>query len=172
MYVFMAIFTLVFLIGYFTFFYLVVYKTTMRDKVLRRFYSAILAIQGKSLSIPISYEQLVLNYDKMRHLIPDKSFSSILDLFETIIHYCDTYPDSLFKTKFRNEKNQQIRDFIVSICDYIKTEYPFISIPEKEAGLMRSIKASIEEHNIPLGETALQQLIIEISKILTCTLLI
>lgn len=81
---------------------------------------------------------------------------------ETVVYYYDTYPEKLFKSIFRTGKEQELRDFIIQICNYIKSVNPFISAPLKEAELMRTLKDALDNNNQSLGNNSLTQLSLEI----------
>lgn len=158
----MTIFMCIFSALYFWFCYVFIFKKDVQQKQVRRFYNAIINIYRKQLSIPDSFTQLKLNYEKLNQAMTNTTYNSILDLLETIIYNYDTYPDKLFKSFFKFDKQEEIRDFLMQICIYIKEDNPFISAPLKEAELMRTLKNALDNNNPSLGINSLMQLSLEI----------
>lgn len=158
----MMIFMCIFTGFYFWLCYVFIFKKDAQRKQIRRFYNAIEHIYKKQLSKSDSLNQLKLNYEKLNQEITNTTYNSILDLLETIIYYFDTYPDKLFKSFFKFDKQEEIRDFLMQICIYIKEDNPFISAPQKEAELMRTLKNALESNNSSLGTNSLMQLSLEI----------
>lgn len=109
-------------------------------------------------------EQLSLNYNQLSQemgLSKDSMVSDslgMLNLLDSIIHYYDTYTDKKFKTEFKIKKNENIRRFVFEIRKEIMSREPYITIPPKEAGLLKAIRDSIEKNNKELGRNSLIQL--------------
>lgn len=172
--IFIIVFMIVFMVLYLLSFYIIILKRDIQRRFLRRFHNAVCNIHEKILyalqesSGPIPdhtywFEQLNLNYEKLCQTNPNNNYTSILDLLETVIYYYDSYPDNMFKSIFRREKEAEVRNFMVDMCFYIKSRNPFISIPQKEADLMQSIMDALDNNNRSLGINSLRQLSQEVA---------
>lgn len=147
-------------------FYFIILRRDTRRGFLCTFYNAICNIckfSPESSDPAYLFEQLNLNYEKLCQDRPNNNYRSILDLLETIIYCYDSYSDYYFHKVFGRFKDQEVRNFILRICTYIKNINPFISISRKEADLMQSIKDALENNNKPLGVNSLNQLSQEIA---------
>lgn len=136
------------------------------DSMIRQFYTIICHIYNNNnnrYSIEDLYEQINLNYEKFCQSYPDNKYTSVLDLLETLIYNIDLFAnDKKFKRFFKNERNTEIRGFIIEMCSYIKNINPFISIPKKEADLLQSIQNALLNDNESLGINSLIHLSQEI----------
>lgn len=109
-------------------------------------------------------EQLSLNYNQLSQemgLSKDSMVSDslgMLKLLDSIIHCYDTYTDKKFKVEFRIKKNENIRKFVFEIRKEIMSREPYITVPPKEANLLKAIRDSIEKNNKELGRNSLTQL--------------
>lgn len=165
-FIFYWIFMALFVSIYIFLFYETVIKKNKRYTVLRMFYNAICNIfdeaQSNGRDFIYCFNQVNVNYEKLCQNKLNINYTSILDLLETIIYYNDSYYDDKFFRIFRKKKRKDVRAFISSMCDYIKKNDPFISVPKKESDIMRSIEISIRNNNVSLGINALFQLSQEI----------
>lgn len=172
---FMYILFFIVIVIYICAFFNIILKKDRQSIIMRRYYNAVCNIYSvyNTNSVYINsqiilsnpsdiLEQLNLNYEKLCQSYPNNSYSSILDLLQTLIYYYDTRSDKIFKNIFEVEKNKDIRQFMVDICAYIKEVNPFISIPKKEADLLQSIKNALISNNESLGSNALTHLSQEI----------
>ena len=166
---FMYILFFIVIVIYIWAFFVIILKKDRQSIIMRRYYNAVCNIYSvypnseiKSSNPADILEQLNLNYEKLCQSYPNSSYSSILDLLQTLIYYYDTRSDKIFKNIFEVEKNKDIRRFMVDICTYIKDVNPFISIPKKEADLLQSIKNALINNNESLGSNALIHLSQEI----------
>jgi len=141
-------------------------KSDKKNEIINKLHNVILNVHAKKLTIEEAYRQLALNYTQICRDTSHSEFASILDTFETIIHYYDSYTpeggSTVSKNFFNPTDNPNIGDFIYEIRDYIKSEAPFISVPEKEANLLQSIKNALDSNIKELGNTALIQISEEI----------
>lgn len=167
--IFILVMLIVILVLYFCAFYYVILKQGEQKRFLRIFHNAICSIyagvnNNSTVGSTLAdwFEQLNLNYEKLCHEKPNSNYTSILDLLETIIYYYDSYPNVSFKETFHQEKDPDVRNFIMEICQYIRNINPFISIPKKEADLMQSVTDALENNNKSLGLNSLRQLSQEI----------
>ena len=158
---FIIVITLITLL-YFYFFYLIVVKSSKKDKKLIQFYNAIISVYNNSHSLQSSIDELNLNNNKISQRIGNNDDSSLLDVLEMIINYYDTYSDKRFKTFFGHEKTAEIRDFICEVRNFIKNDDQFISVPAKEAQLLKNINTALKNNNYDLGKSSLNQLSDEI----------
>ena len=148
--------------------YITISKRDIQNFMIKNFYKAVCNVYKtynetyKEITIDDLFVQLNLNYEKLCQTYPSNTYTSILDLVKTIIHYYDIFSYKLFKRFFRVEKNQEIRELMVEICNYIVNINPFISVPKKEADLLYSIKDALENDNCSLGMTSLMHLSQEI----------
>lgn len=147
---------------YFYFFYLIIVKSSKRDRRLIQFYNAIISVYNNSHSLQDSIDQLTLNNNKISQRIGNNNDSSLLDILEMIINYYDTYSDKRFETIFGHEKTAEIRDFICEVRNFIKNDDQFISVPTKEAQLLKNINIALKNNNYDLGKSSLNQLSDEI----------
>lgn len=154
---------IIFIAFYVWYIYIAIFKKEIYSRqIIRRFHNAIINIQKKDLKLESSFSQLKLNYEKLNQFSSNSNFTSILDLLETIVYYYDTYSDYFFQNTFRTTKRQEVRDFVVAICGFIRNDNPFISSPPKEADLMRTLKEALDSNNSSLGMNSLLQLSKEI----------
>ena len=141
-------------------------KQDSEDFMVKRFYMIIYHIyyNNNNYSIQDLYEQINLNYEKLcQEDILENKYTSVLDLLETLIYNIDAFDnDKDFKKFFKNERNTEIRRFIIEICSYIKSINPFISISKKEADLLQSMQNALINNNESLGMNSLLQLSEEI----------
>ena len=165
----MIVFMIIILAVYFIFFYIIILKQSAQRQFLRTFHNAVCSIYAEmvnkskgSLNPDYLFKQFDLNYEKLCQSNPNNDYSSVLDLLETIIYYYDACSNAIFKKIFRQEKKTVIRNFIMEMCLYIQSINPFISIPQKEADLMQSIKDALDNNNKSLGLNSLKQLSQEI----------
>lgn len=169
---------IIYIIFYFFAFYRIILKQDIKRSFLRTFHNVLFSVCGYKFeefdnsddfnskdqrSKSFYFDQLNLNYEKLCQSKPNNSFSSILDVLETIIYYYDSCSDDIFQKIFKKEKNPIVRAFTLHMCLYIKEMNPFISIPRKEADLMQSILDSIDNNNKSLGTNSLKQLTQEIA---------
>jgi hypothetical protein len=147
---------------YIYFFYFIT-KLKKRFRVMRKLHLAISSIYEKQLTIEESYAQIALNYEQLSRDIPTSVFMNILEVFDIIIYYYDSYTKQQFESEFSQEKNLAVRDFIFELRTYIKSISPFISVPDKEAGLLQTLKDAIVSNNPQLGDSILNQLSDEIA---------
>ena len=84
--------------------------------------------------------------------------TTLLDVLEKFIYYYDTYPKHRFYNLFRVQKSLEIRNFIFSICKFIKDKDPFTAVPSKEANLLKNINDAIVKNNADFGKASLLQL--------------
>ena len=152
----LLIITLVFI--YFMMFYLIFFKTQIKHKRDYRFHNAILSIYDSSQSVDDAYEQLLLNFNKLCQDMGNNNETTLLDILEKFIYYYDTYSKHRFSNLFRVQKSLEIRNFIFSICKFIKDKDPFTAVPSKEANLLKNINDAIEKNNADFGKASLSQL--------------
>lgn len=152
----LLIITLVFI--YFMMFYLIFFKTQIKHKRDYRFHNAILSIYDSSQSVDDAYEQLLLNFSKLCQDMGNSNETTLLDVLERFIYYYDAYPKHRFSNLFRTQKRVEIRDFIFSICKFIRDKDPFTAVPSKEANLLKNINDAIAKNNADFGKASLLQL--------------
>lgn len=163
---FMAIFSFVMLIIVIVYLYIffVLYNSKIKKSnqlVDFKLYRIINSIYNQNLGIKESYQQLITNYlIHMKYSITKEQ--NLQESLEKTIYCFDAYSDKRFRNLFGEDKNPKIRSFIIDILDYINTNYPFSKIPQKEASLLKIIKESLDNNNIDLGNTAVNQLSEEI----------
>lgn len=155
--VFIFAFMLVIYIAFFCYIY-----STKKDMRLRSFYFIIENIYNRNLPIKESCEQLNLDYEKYCQEVKNIGFTNILDLLETMIYYYDSRTDKFFERFLKVNKKDEIRNFLMKLYNYIKTENPFLSAPLKEASLMKTLKEAIAINDSVLGVNTLMQLSTEI----------
>lgn len=162
--IFFLIFMFIFIGLYFIYFYYFIVKVAGRRRFIRRFHNVISSIVAdeEQFSFNIVLDRLNLNYKILCQAYPNIHYARLLDLLETIIYYYDSYPDFLFEVKFFCKKNPEILEFMIIISNYIKKQDPFVSIPRKEANLLRSINEALDNNNVQLGQNAVMQLSQEI----------
>ena len=147
---------------YFYFFYLFIVKSSKRDRILIQFYKAIISVYSTSHSLQSRIDELTLNNKKISQRIGNNNYSSLMDILEMIINYYDTFSDKKFKSFFGHEKTSEIRDFICEVRNYLKNDDQFISVPTKEAQLLKNINIALKNNNYDLGKSSLNQLSDEI----------
>ena len=128
-------------------------ESNKKNKIINRLNNVTKTIYKKNLTIEESYNQLLLNYTQICRNISHSEFASILDVFETIIHYYDLHSCKQNRgdttnpiVNFNPINAPEIRNFIFEIRNYIKAEAPFISVTEKEANLLQALRSCIQ-HN-------------------------
>lgn len=141
------------------------YKKT---QVIREFHNAICTIALRMFNrrdttyLEKSYKQLKINFDQLFDSVPHNK-DSILDIIEIIITYYDAKSDKAFRALFKQRKNHDVREFIIAMHSYIKTQYPFISLPKKEADLLTPIMDTYQKNDDHAGIANLGQLAQEIA---------
>lgn len=136
-------------------------KRGKQDLVLKKFYKAIVSVYSIKNNIEDSFYQLNIIYEKLCQNHPNK-YNNIFDLLKTVLYCYDTYNEKVFKNTFKVEKDSQIRNFIIELCDFINEKDPYISVPLKEASILKTIGEALENNNTQLGLNCLGQLSLEI----------
>lgn len=129
-----------------------------KRRIIIELHKAILDVQKQSLSVGESYRQLALSYNEICRDISHSEFASTLDVLQTIFSY---YVRGI-KRGFDPEETPEARNFILKVCDHIKETEPFISVPDKEAGFLKSLKNALDDGNTELGNTNLNHISEEI----------
>ncbi len=162
MYIFYFAMLIVVIVYFYIFFVLYSSKIKKSNQLVDfKLYRIINSIYNQNLGIKESYQQLITNYlIHIKYSITKEQ--NLQESLEKTIYCFDAYSDNRFRKLFGEDKNPKIRSFIIDILDYINTNYPFSKIPQKEASLLKIIKESLDNNNIDLGNTAVNQLSEEI----------
>lgn len=150
---------------YLGYFYLKVFKHDKSKLVLRRFNNAIkLAYRRNTPSTPLEdvLKQLIIDYNNIIRHIGKIEYSSCLDVLEQMFYRYDTYSDKEFHDFFKENRNEDIRDFIYSLCKQMKDRGEYIDLPRKEEMIISNIKSALENNNVALGTACIDQLVKEI----------
>lgn len=149
------------------YFYIKVFLHDKSKLVLRRFNNAIkLAHKRYAPSVPFDevLERLVIDYNSIVKHIGKIEYASCLDVLEQIFYRYDTYSDRDFKAFFKEDRNEEIRDFVYRLCKQMKESGPYIELSRKENMIITRIKNALAENNVELGSTCIDQLAEEIAR--------
>lgn len=149
------------LILYFYTFLISLKKRHTRISFLRKFHNAILTTYNTKIDLPDKFAVLSIDYHKLTQNT-NGPYKSVLDLLQTIMHHYDTCSDFSFRLKFHTVRDRGVYNYILDLCFYISHINPFISVPEKEAQMLTSLKEALETGNKSLGINSLNQLTVEI----------
>lgn len=149
------------LIYFYAFVYLILRMTSSNERIVKM-HNAIISVYQNYDDINASILQLEVNYKQIIQKTRDNKDTSLIDTLESIIYYYDTVSDRIFNSYFKHEKDSDIRLFIYEVYCNIKSNNTFASVPAKEAQLLKTISTAIDNNNIDLGQSTLNQLSDEI----------
>lgn len=150
---------------YSAYLYITVFRHDKRKLVLRRFNNAIKQAYKRN-NPPRSFEEilecLLVDYNNIVRHIGKIEYTSCLDVLEQIFYRYDTYSDSDFKAFFKEDRDENIRDFVFDLCKQMKKSGQYIELPHKESKLINDIQSALVDNNAALGTSAIDQLVSEI----------
>lgn len=140
-------------------FYYVFFNTINKKRRLERFHRTIRSILDVgSLDVEELYKQSLMNFKIINQTFLFLKPTSYIDILEQIIYYYNSCSDSHFKSVFRDNKNDEVRNACLKLYTYIVDAAPFSNLPETQATLLKNIKDAMLKGNIELGKVALKQL--------------
>ncbi len=157
---------LIILLGIYLYLFIKIsFKKNDRRKMIRKMFTALQNIHVEAsknnYDIKNAYEQLLLNFEKISEIYPNY-FGSVLEIIEETISVFDTNTESSFERFFNCKKDDELREFIIDIRNYIKEINPFITLNPKEAELLNGIHIALLNGNSQLGKQNIAQLSREI----------
>ena len=134
---------LIILLGIYLYLFIKIsFKKNDRRKMIRKMFTALQNIHVEAsknnYDIKNAYEQLLLNFEKISEIYPNY-FGSVLEIIEETISVFDTNTESSFERFFNWKNDDELREFIIDIRNYIKEINPFITLNTKEAELLNGI---------------------------------
>lgn len=157
---------LIILLGIYLYLFIKIsFKKNDRRKMIRKMFTALQNIHVEAsknnYDIKNAYEQLLLNFEKISEIYPNY-FGSVLEIIEETISVFDRNTESSFERFFNCKKDDELREFIIDIRNYIKEINPFITLNPKEAELLNGIHIALLNGNSQLGKQNIAQLSREI----------
>ena len=151
--------------SYLVYLYINVFMHDKSKLVLRRFNNAI-KLAYKRNNPPKSsveiLERLLVDYNNIVRHMGKIEYTSCLDVLEQIFYRYDTYSDRDFKDFFKEDRDENIRDFVFGLCKQMKESGQYIELPRKESKLISDIQSALADNNVALGTAAIDQLVSEI----------
>lgn len=150
-----------FLIYIFVFYNVFVKQTKNQDRI-KKFHYSIVTIHRQNLSIEKSIDQIIINYNKLFQDSKLYSDSDLVNLLEELTCSYYTLNDKVFERKFNITKDDEVAMFIYETRKQLLLSDPFISLPAKEAGILKTLKEAINKSNFDLANSYLNLLSKEI----------
>lgn len=145
--------------------YITVFRHDKRKLVLRRFNNAIRQAYKRN-DPPKSFEEtlecLLVDYNNIVRHIGKIEYTSCLDVLEQIFYRYDTYSEKDFKAFFKEDREENIRDFVFDLCKQMKKRGPYIELPHEESKLICNLQNALADNNVALGTSAIDQLVSKI----------
>lgn len=107
-------------------------------------YLAIINIYDKKISIEKSIEQLYISFNYINNRNNNLKLEKYL---ENYIALYDTMSEEKFERVLKNAKNNDIREFIIELLNYLHNKNPFYQLNETEASILTNIKNFAKEKN-------------------------